>query len=60
MFEGLTARHSVTVIINEELSDDFLGIWSYIGNKLGDAGALLGREIKLHMACHSKNNRKIV
>lgn len=53
MFEGLTCRHSITVIVDEQFCNDFLRIRWNVRDQLRNSGALLMPEIEFHVWCNS-------
>ena len=49
MLEDLASRHTVIIVINEQVCNDFLALMRDVRNELCDAGALLPREVELHV-----------
>ena len=50
MFQGLACRHSVAIIVNQQLRYDLCGVGRHVWDQLCNAAALLGRKVKLHVA----------
>lgn len=58
VLEGLACAHAVRLVVDEQLGNDLLRVRRHIRDQLGDAGALLPREVKLHVARHALELRE--
>ena len=53
MLKSLPGRHAIAIVVDEQLSDDFLSVGGDVGDQLSDTGTFLRSEVKLHVTRNS-------